>query len=146
MRAPIRSRLLPLGALVALAVAACTPREREMPTIRTYSESFAFRITSDPMPPRARETVLYRIVVLDKETGQPVEGGEGRIFANNKEGTSTWDSFQQGREVGTYYAKLRYVTAEQWAVGIEFRRDTLSTTRIERATDYQQEVGAAAGP
>jgi hypothetical protein len=146
MRAQIRPRFLLLGAVVALVVAACAPREREMPTIRTYSESFAFRITSDPMPPRARETILYKIVVLDKETGQPVEGGEGRIFANNKEGTSTWDSFQQGREVGTYYAKLRFVTAEQWAVGIEFRRDSLPTTRIERATDYQQEVGAAIEP
>jgi hypothetical protein len=146
MTAQIRSRLVLLGAVVALAIAACAPRERVMPTIRTYSESFAFRITSDPMPPRARETVLYKIVVLDKETGQPVEGGEGRIFANNKEGTSTWDSFQQGREVGTYYAKLRFVTAEQWAIGIEFRRDSLPTTRIERATDYQQEVGAAVEP
>lgn len=146
MRAQIRPRVLLLGAVVALVLAACTPRERAMPTIRTYSESFAFRITSDPMPPRARETILYKIVVLDKETGQPVEGGEGRIFANNKEGTSTWDSFQRGREVGTYYAKLRFVTAEQWAVGIEFRRDSLPTTRIERATDYQQEVGAASEP
>ena len=146
MRAQIRPRLLLLGAVVALVLAACAPRERAMPTIKTYSESFAFRITSDPMPPRARETILYKIVVLDKETGQPVEGGEGRIFANNKEGTSTWDSFQQGREVGTYYAKLRFVTAEQWAVGIEFRRDSLPTTRIERATDYQQEVSAAIEP
>jgi hypothetical protein len=41
---------------------------------------------------------------------------------------------------------LRFVTAEQWAVGIEFRRDTLPTTRIERATDYQQDVGAAREP
>jgi hypothetical protein len=146
MTAQIRSRFLLPGAVVALALAACAPRERAMPTIRTYSESFAFRITSDPMPPRARETILYKIVVLDKETGQPVEGGEGRIFANNKEGTSTWDSFQRGREVGTYYAKLRFVTAEQWAVGIEFRRDSLPTTRIERATDYQQEVGSAVEP
>lgn len=143
MRLPVRFRLLTLGAIV---LAACTPRERAMPTIRTYSESFAFRITSDPMPPRARETIVYKVVVLDKETGQPVEGGEGRIFANNKEGTSTWDSFVRGREVGTYYARLRFVTAEQWAVGIEFRRDTLPTTRIERATDYQQEVGAAIEP
>ena len=146
MTAPLRTRVLLAGALLALGLAACAPRERQMPTIRTYSESFAFRITSDPMPPRARETILYKIVVLDKETGQPVEGGEGRIFANNKEGTSTWDSFQRGREVGTYYAKLRFVTAEQWAVGIEFRRDSLPTTRIERATDYQQEVSAAIEP
>jgi hypothetical protein len=119
------------------------PRTRE---IRTYSEHFVFRITSDPMPPRAREPVQYKIVVQDKDTRQPIEGGEGRIFANNRDGTSTWDSFTPGQEVGTYYAKLRFVTAEQWAVGIEFRRDTLPTTKIERATDYQQDVGAAREP
>ena len=119
------------------------PRTRE---IRTYSEHFVFRITSDPMPPRAREPIQYKIVVQDKDTRQPIEGGEGRIFANNRDGTSTWDSFTPGQEVGTYYAKLRFVTAEQWAVGIEFRRDTLPTTKIERATDYQQDVGAAREP
>ena len=142
MRAP--GLVVPLFACLTL-VSACTsePRARE---IRTYSEHFVFRISSDPMPPRAREAVLYKIVVQDKDTRQPIENGEGRIFANNRDGTSTWDSFQKGQEVGTYYAKLRFVTAEQWAVGIEFRRDTLPTTKIERATDYQQDVGAAKEP
>ena len=142
-----RARFVFASMLACLAAASwgCSsgPRTRE---IRTYSEHFVFRITSDPMPPRAREPVNYKIVVQDKDTRQPIEGGEGRIFANNRDGTSTWDSFQPGQEVGTYYAKLRYVTAEQWAVGIEFRRDTLPTTRIERATDYQQDVGAAREP
>ena len=131
-----------LALALALGVAACDGKPRA-PSIRTYSEHFEYRITSDPMPPRAREDVLYRITVIDKETGQPVEGGEGRIFANNEAGASTWDSFQPAPEVGTYTAKLRYITAEQWAEGIEFRRDTLPGTKIARATDWQQEVGAA---
>jgi hypothetical protein len=141
----LRGLLVSALACVTFASLACSsaPRTRE---IRTYSEHFVFRITSDPMPPPAREAVLYKIVVQDKDTRQPIENGEGRIFANNRDGTSTWDSFQKGQEVGTYYAKLRFVTAEQWAVGIEFRRDTLPTTRIERATDYQQDVGAAREP
>ena len=126
----------------ALTLAACTTKPREL-SIRTYSEHFEYRITSDPMPPRAREDVLYRVTVIDRETGQPVEGGEGRIFANNSAGASTWDSFQAAPEVGTYTAKLRYITAEQWAIGIEFRRDSLPGTKIERATDWQQQVGAA---
>jgi hypothetical protein len=142
-----RSRFLLASMLACLTFASsgCSsgPRTRE---IRTYSEHFVFRITSDPMPPRAREPVLYTIVVQDKDTRQPIEGGEGRIFANNRDGTSTWDSFAPAQEVGTYHAKLRFVTAEQWAVGIEFRRDTLPTTKIERATDYQQDVGAAREP
>ncbi|HEX2780678.1 MAG TPA: hypothetical protein VHM30_14330 [Gemmatimonadaceae bacterium] len=132
-------------ALTLLAVA-CDSAPRKL-QIRTFSEHFEYRITSDPMPPRAREDVIYHVTVIDKETGQPVEGGEGRIFANNETGTSTWDSFMPAPEVGTYTAKLRFVTAEQWAVGIEFRRDTLPGTKIERATDWQQEVsGASSGP
>lgn len=132
---------LALGVLVH-ALGACTSSPRAL-QIRTFSEHFEYRITSDPMPPRAREDVIYRVTVIDKENGQPVEGGEGRIFANNEVGTSTWDSFMAAPEVGTYTAKLRFVTAEQWAIGIEFRRDTLPGTKIERATDWQQEVGAA---
>jgi len=144
-RAGVQSLLIAVS-MLALAVVAsgCTGSPRQL-QIRTFSEHFEFRITSDPMPPRAREDVIYRVTVIDKDNGQPVEGGEGRIFANNAAGTSTWDSFMRAPEVGTYTAKLRYVTAEQWAVGIEFRRDTLPGTKIERATDWQQEVGAARG-
>ena len=144
-RAGVQSLLIAVS-MLALAVVAsgCTGSPRQL-QIRTFSEHFEFRITSDPMPPRAREDVIYRVTVIDKDNGQPVEGGEGRIFANNAAGTSTWDSFMRAPEVGAYTAKLRYVTAEQWAVGIEFRRDTLPGTKIERATDWQQEVGAARG-
>ena len=142
-RAGAQSLLIAVSmlALAGLALGACDSGPRKL-QIRTFSDHFEYRITSDPMPPRAREDVIYRVTVIDKENGQPVEGGEGRIFANNAVGTSTWDSFIAAPEVGTYTAKLRFVTAEQWAIGIEFRRDTLPGTKIERATDWQQEVGA----
>jgi hypothetical protein len=132
-------------AVLSQALGACDNSPRKL-QIRTFSEHFEFRITSDPMPPRAREDIIYRVTVIDKENGQPVEGGEGRIFANNATGASTWDSFIAAPEVGTYTAKLRFVTAEQWAVGIEFRRDTLPGTKIERATDWQQDVAASREP
>ena len=143
-RAGLQPLLIAVSMLVLAGVAldACDSSPRKL-QIRTFSEHFEYRISSDPMPPRAREDVIYRVTVIDKENGQPVEGGEGRIFANNATGTSTWDSFMAAPEVGTYTAKLRFVTAEQWAVGIEFRRDTLPGSKIERATDWQQEVGAA---
>jgi hypothetical protein len=143
-RAGVLSSLIAVSMLVLAGVAlgACDTSARPL-QIRTFSEHFEYRITSNPMPPRAREDVIYRVTVIDKENGQPVEGGEGRIFANDSSGVSTWDSFMPAPEVGTYTAKLRYVTAEQWAVGIEFRRDTLPGTKIERATDWQQEVAAA---
>jgi hypothetical protein len=129
--------------MLALATVAsnCSSSPRAL-QIRTFSEHFEFRVTSDPMPPHAREDVIYRVTVIDKENGQPVVGGEGRIFANDSSGVSTWDSFIPAPEVGAYTAKLRYVAAEQWAVGIEFRRDTMPGTKIERATDWQQEVYA----
>jgi hypothetical protein len=144
--ASVRSSLIVVLMLALAAVAsACDSSPRKL-QIRTFSEHFEFRITSDPMPPRAREDIIYRVTVIDKENGQPVEGGEGRIFANNATGASTWDSFVAAPEVGTYTAKLRFVTAEQWAVGIEFRRDTLPGTKIERATDWQQDVAASREP
>ena len=132
-------------ALAGLALGGCDSSPRKL-QIRTFSEHFEFRVTSDPMPPRAREDIHYTVTVIDKDNGQPVEGGEGRIFANNINGTSTWDSFVPAPAVGSYTAKLRYVTAEQWAVGIEFRRDTLPGTKIERATDWQQDVAASREP
>lgn len=143
-RAGLQSLLIAVSmlALAGVALGACDTSPRKL-QIRTFSEHFEYRITSDPMPPRAREDVIYRITVIDKENGQPVEGGEGRIFANDSVGVSTWDSFMAAPEVGTYTAKLRFVTAELWAIGIEFRRDTLPGTKIERATDWQQDVGAA---
>src|SRR5690242_14651163 len=109
--AGVRSSLIAVSmlALAGVATGACDSSPRKL-QIRTFSEHFEYRITSDPMPPRAREDVIYRVTVIDKENGQPVEGGEGRIFANNAEGTSTWDSFMAAPEVGTYTAKLRFVT------------------------------------
>ncbi|MBV6522983.1 MAG: hypothetical protein MNPFHGCM_03149 [Gemmatimonadaceae bacterium] len=110
--------------------------------MRQWTEDMAFRINSEPMPPHAREKVLYKIQVRDSKTGEPVEGGEGRMFASSRDGASTWDGLVKGEELGTYYATLRYVTAGEWAVALQFRRD--STRRLQRM-DWMQEVFAARG-
>jgi hypothetical protein len=102
-----------------------------------FTDHYALRISSEPVPPRAREQTRYKVVVRDKKTGQPIEGGEGRIFANTRDGAQTWDSFVPGQELGTYYANLNYIVAGEWAVAIQFRRD--STQPLERA-DWMQEV------
>jgi hypothetical protein len=125
-----------LVALVAAAALACGPSEPST-DYRAYTDDFAFRISTSPMPPHAREKTRYKIVVRDKKTGQPIEGGEGRVFASTREGAQTWDSFTPGRELGTYYATLNFIAAENWAVALQFRRD--STQRLERA-DWMQEV------
>jgi len=101
------------------------------------SENYLFTIIPHESPPRAREAILYKIIVRDRETRQPIETGEGQIYASNREGASTWDGFEKGAEVGTYYGKLNFVTAELWAVAIRFRRDSLQ--RLEKV-EWMQDV------
>jgi hypothetical protein len=110
---------------------------------RFWTDDLALRLSSEPSPPRARERIVYKLVVRDKKTGEPVEGGEGRIFASSHDNASTWDSFAPGPELGTYYATLKFITAGEWAVAIQFRRD--STRKLERM-DWLQDVRAAREP
>ena len=124
--------------LVLAGVASCGGPARH-PELRQGTESYSFVISSDPIPPRAREDVIYTITVKDRKTGQPIETGEGRIFANTREGARTYDGFVKAPQVGTYSAKLNYVTAGQWAVGIQFHSD--STKPLEK-TEWMQDVSA----
>ncbi|MDQ3698209.1 MAG: hypothetical protein M3373_09315 [Gemmatimonadota bacterium] len=126
-----------LAAALATLVACGSPRPRA--GYRAFSDSYVFRIDADPQPPFAREDIRYKVVVLDKDTNQPIENGEGRIFAESRDGKRTWDGFAAGPEVGTYHAKLSYLTAGDWAVALEFRRD--SAAAIERI-DWMQQVQA----
>ena len=129
---------LTVAALCAAAIAACTPQAPNT-DIRQWAGGMAFRIGTIPVPPRAREAVQYRIVVLDQESRQPIETGEGRIFAMNEDSVKVWDSLEYGPEPGTYHAKISFITSGQWAIGLEFRRD--STRRLERM-DWIQDVKA----
>jgi hypothetical protein len=126
--------LLAAGAVLA-AVAGCGPPRR--PELRQGTESYFFTITSDPIPPTAREDIIYKVVVKDRKTNQPIETGEGRIFANTRDGARTYDGFVKSPEVGAYSAKLNYVTSGQWAVGIQFHSD--STKPLEK-TEWMQDV------
>jgi len=124
-------------AVAAQAVTACQPPETNT-AYRAFTAHYAFRISSEPVPPMAREKVRYKVVVRDKDTNQPIQGGEGILYAENRDGVKTWDSFTAGPEVGTYYAdRLNFLTAGDWAMGLRFRRD--STHALEQA-DWMQEV------
>lgn len=131
----MKSRLAAL-AVMCVAAAACGPNPRALEN-RQWSDSFAFRITVDPSPPRAIEDATYKIIVQDKKTGEPIETGEGRIFATSKDGANTDDGLAKGKEVGTYYGRLFFPTTGDWAVALQFRRD--STQRLERV-DWTQAV------
>lgn len=131
-----------LMVVVALLAIACSrePRERQM---RLYSSNYAFTIAPSSTPPRAREAVLYKIVVRDRKSRQPIETGEGQIYSNNEQGASTWDGLAKGAELGTYYGKLNFVSAELWAVAVRFRRDSLHP--LEKV-EWLQEVAAERQP
>jgi hypothetical protein len=135
MRVRGRRSLVVAGSLVLLAGASCGPPRR--PELRQGSKSYLFTITSEPIPPRAREDVIYTITVQDRETKQPIDNGEGRIFANTREGARTYDGFVKAPGVGVYSARLRYVASGQWAVGIQFHSDSLKP--LEK-TEWMQDV------
>jgi hypothetical protein len=122
-----------MGLLVAGADCGAPRR----PEIRQGSKSYVFNITSNPIPPLAREDVIYTITVRDRETNQPIDNGEGRIFANTLEGARTWDGFTKAPAVGTYTAKLRFVASGQWAIGIQFHSDPAKP--LEK-TEWMQDV------
>jgi len=134
-----RVRFAAIAAVLMLAACERTPKEL---VNRQWSDSFAFRIAMDPTPPRAIEDVTYRIVVQDKTTGEPIETGQGRIFATSPDGANTDDGLLKGKEVGTYYGRLFFPTTGDWAIAIQFRRD--STKRLERV-DWIQSVSNASG-
>ena len=128
-------------ALIAIAAMACRP-ERQQFALRLDSDSYSFRVTADPLPPRAREVSRYTVVVSDRKTKQPIEGGEGRIFASNAgpddpDRRTVWDGLAAAEQVGTYTANMNFVTAGNWAMALEFRRD--STSRLERI-DWRQDI------
>lgn len=120
-----------------VAVVACGPREEKPAEFRQMSQSFYFTVTSNPAPPHARESVLYKITVRDRESREPIETGLGRVYSSNVDQAKTWDALTKGAEVGTYYAKLNFITSGDWAIAIEFRRD--SSARIEKV-EWMQDV------
>ncbi len=139
-----RRRAWSLAAACGLvALTACGGDSKRIQENRQWSDNYAFRITVDPTPPRAIEDATYRIVVQDKKTGEPIETGDGRIFATSKDGANTDDGFAKEKEIGTYSARLFFPTSGDWAIAIQFRRD--SAQRLEKV-DWVQSVGNATGP
>lgn len=140
----MRARTM-MGAVgMLLATTACGPREPRERTMRLYSGNYSFIIGPSESPPFAREGTLYKVVIRDRKSRQPIETGEGQIYANNIERASTWDGFQKGAELGTYYGKLNFVTAGTWAVAIRFRRDSLHPLEtVEWVQEVRNERAAA---
>jgi hypothetical protein len=131
-----------------ILLAACESGSARDLSLRQATKSYRFTITAHPAPPYANEPVNYTVTVLDRETEQPVQNGEGQIYGQLTPGPDgrprTWDSFVYGPEVGTYHARLRFAISsinndpnEAWQMGLRFRRDSLSPMEI---TTWAQQV------
>jgi hypothetical protein len=121
----------------ALAVCAAACGDDGPSPLRQMSNSYSYVIKPDDSPPHARQDIHYVVQIFDRKTREPINDGEGRLFASNNQGAKTWDGMTYGPEVGTYHAKLNFVVAGTWAVAIQFRRDSLRP--LERI-DWMQEV------
>ncbi len=140
----IRTALVSTVALAAsMAFVACTP-EKPNTDQRAWTDDFEFRIASDVVPPRAGEPTNYTITIRDKKSRQPIVNGQGRIFATNADRKSIADGFAYGPEVGVYHAKLTFLTAGEWAMGVQFRAD--STGELQRTLDWRQLIRPSAEP
>jgi hypothetical protein len=127
---------LALGTLAACGPKAAGPEATEY---RAFTEQDAFNIRSVPSPPHARGRPLYKIRVRDKNSSQPIEGGEGIIYGNTEDGASkTWDTFIAGAAPGTYTANLNFVVATNWGLALQFRKD--STQTLEKVDTWYQTV------
>lgn len=107
------------------------------PPLRQMSMSYSYTIAPDHAPPHARTDVHYTVTIFDRKTREPIEDGEGQLFASDADHDKTWDSFTYGPEIGTYHAKVNFIMPGTWAVAIRFRRDSLHP--LERI-DWMQDV------
>jgi len=128
-----------IAAIIAACVVAssCDRSEAKQPEMHYITKDYSFTITPSQTQPRAREDIVYKFFIRDRDTREPIQSGEGQIYANNKEGAKTWDGFTYGPEVGTYYGKLNFVTSGLWAIGFRFRRDSLHALEKQ---EWMQEV------
>jgi hypothetical protein len=141
VRAALRRRVAVVVALSGAALlASCGPPQQQ--PLRIWTPSYEFRVTMDPSPPHAREPIIFHIVVLDRKTREFVPNGEGQIFATSQDRVNKYDSFTPAQEPGSYTARLNFITAGDWNVNLQFRRD--STHALEKANeDWVQTVRGA---
>ncbi|MCX5755707.1 MAG: hypothetical protein NTX19_06265 [Gemmatimonadetes bacterium] len=137
----VRLQLKQIVAVIGLVSAAACAPSKPITDERLWTDDFEIRVSSEPLPPRAQEPTMYAIYVRDKKTREPIVNGEGRIFATNSDRHSTWNGFTYGPEVGTYHSRLKFITAGEWALGVQFRRD--STHALQQSLDWRQMVRPA---
>ena len=131
------------GCMLATAIIAAGCGGPSIPATdqRLWTEDFEIRVTSDPLPPRSQEPALYTIYVRDKKTREPIVNGQGRIYATSADRHNINNGLSYGPEVGTYHSRLMFITAGEWAMGVQFRRD--STQALQQSLDWRQMIRPA---
>ncbi len=132
---------LAVGTALLSACDAATPPRGEL---RFKTDDFVIRVSPEEKPVRALEPTHWRVVVNDIKTGTPIEGGQGRIFATNRDRKTVANGLSATGELGTYRTNLMFVTAGMWAMSMQFRRD--STKALQRTEDWTQDIGVADEP
>ncbi len=129
------------GAATIAGCSAGTPSKREL---RFTTDDFTIRVAPEVTPTRALEPTYWRVVVHDLKTGTPIQGGQGRVFATNRDQKTVANGLEETDELGTYRTNLMFVTAGMWAMSMQFRRD--STKALQRTQDWTQDIQAADEP
>ena len=136
------------SAVVALVAGAfstgCDAGRPPIRELRFRTDSFVIRVSPEVIPTRALEPVYWRVVVHDRDSGAPIQGGQGRVFATNQDMKTVSNGLEETGELGTYRTNLMYVTAGLWAMAIQFRRD--STQILQKTQDWTQDIHAADEP
>ncbi|HYW30753.1 MAG TPA: hypothetical protein VE869_04535 [Gemmatimonas sp.] len=136
------------GIAIALAtgvmIAGCDNAPRPRSELRLATDSFNIRVSPDSTPTRALEPTYWRVVVHDRKTGAPIQGGQGRVFATNRDRKTVANGLEETGELGTYRTNLMFVTQGMWAMSLEFRRD--STLPLQRTQDWTQDIQKANEP
>ena len=135
----------PVSILVAATVlSACGEGGRPRNELRFTTDDFVIRVKAETTPTRALEPIYWRVVVHERESGKPVQGGQGRIFATNRDMKTTANGLEETGELGTYRSNLMFVTAGMWAMAVQFRRD--STQPLQKTQDWTQDIVKANEP
>ena len=138
-----------LGALasafgVGMLIVGCDAGPRPTSELRFVTDSFVIRVAAESTPTRALEPTYWRVIVHHRETGTPIQGGQGRVFATNRDRKTVSNGLEETGELGTYRTNLMFVTAGDWAMGLQFRTDSLQP--LQRTQDWTQGIVAAAEP
>ena len=104
---------------------------------RQGTAGYKFVIISPTVAPAVEDSVAYRLSVLNRSTGQPVEDGEGHLFA--RAGETVTANLMKAPQVGQYLATIRFPRAAEWSVTLRFRE---RTAKAFEETQWLQSVGS----